>query len=98
MSDAQNAPTSRSSIRRGTKLARVLSAFAQGRRLNRFDAEQLGDHVLNTTVSMLEKRGVRISRKLIEIEGRFGSFHCCEYWIDDTDIAVARSLLPVESP
>jgi len=66
--------------------------------MNRFDAEQLGDHVLNTTVSMLEKRGVRISRKLIEIEGRFGSFHCCEYWIDDADIEVARSLLSAESP
>lgn len=90
MSDSQKASTS---IRPGTKLARVLTALAQGHRLNRFDAEQLGDHVLNTTVSMLEKRGVRIARKLVEVGGRFGTFHCCEYWIDDADRDAASRLL-----
>jgi hypothetical protein len=94
MTDAQNPNTSIRALRAGSKLARVLTALVEGQKLNRFDAERLGDHVLNTTVSMLAKRGVRISRRLIETRGGYGSFHCCEYWIDANDLHLAIRLLP----
>jgi len=71
----------------------VLRAFADGHRLTRFDAEELGDHCLPSTVADLQKLGVLIRRELVEREGRFGTFHCCVYWIDAADRQEARRLL-----
>lgn len=78
------------------KWKRILRYFARGGRLTRFDAEKLGDHALNTTVSNLQARGVNISREPIVLEGRFGSIRCKKYWIEPDDRAKALALL--ESP
>lgn len=45
------------------KNATILKAFIQGKSLNRFEAERLHDHCLNTTVSYLQNHhGISISR------------------------------------
>ena len=45
------------------KLATILKAFVEGRSLNRFEAEALHDHCLNSTVSALQKNfGIVIDR------------------------------------
>lgn len=43
-----------------TKCARILDALRQPRGLNRFDAERLGDHCLNSTVAALRRDGYDI--------------------------------------
>ena len=42
-----------SQCKRKTKLASILGHFSEGGSLNRFEAERLGDHCLNSTVSIL---------------------------------------------
>ena len=45
------------------KHARILKAFLEGRSLNRFEAEALHDHCLNSTVSALQNNfGIVIDR------------------------------------
>lgn len=43
-----------------SKIDRVLEALRTPEGLNRFDAERLGDHTLNSTISSLRERGLRI--------------------------------------
>lgn len=52
------------------KYVRVLRRLLQGP-LHRFEAEKfpVSDHVLNSTVSELKKRGVEITSKLIHLPG-----------------------------
>ena len=80
----------------GTKWQRVLAAFLM-RGLhgwNRFEAaRELRDHVLPTTVSQLEKRGVRISRREETIEGHYGPITCARYWLAPEGCQRARDLL-----
>lgn len=71
----------------------LLAAFVEGRKLTRFDAERLGDHALNTSVSNLEARGVRIHREQVVVQGRFGVIHCKRYELDPGSIETARQLL-----
>lgn len=78
-----NPPVQRS--RKQTKSERILQEFVNGRRLTRFDAEPLGDHCLPSTVSTLKKLGITVRRDRIAIDGKHGRFHCCIYWIDETD-------------
>lgn len=55
-----------------TKLERILRLFADGLSLNRLEAERLGDHCLNSTVSTLSNRyGIKFERKREEVLGRF---------------------------
>lgn len=76
------------------KWARVLRAFADGKTLNRFDAyRELRDSCLNTTVSQIERRGVRISRREETVPGAFGPVHCCRYWLAPESLQRARQLL-----
>ena len=65
-----------------TKWQRILRYFAKGGRLTRFDAEKLGDHALNSTISYIEAKGVQISREPLVLEGRFGKIHCKKYWLE----------------
>ena len=76
------------------KRQRVLGWFADGKTLNRFDAyRELRDSCLNTTVSQIERRGVRVLRREETVPGAFGPVHCCRYWLSPESRDVARALL-----
>ena len=76
------------------KWQRVLGWFADGKTLNRFDAyRELRDSCLNTTVSQIERRGVRVLRREETVPGAFGPVHCCRYWLSPDARDVARALL-----
>jgi hypothetical protein len=82
------------------KWRRVLAAFAEGRTFNRFQAERpvssggLSDHCLHSTVSTIQAKGVRISRKFEDVPGYQGvKTECCRYWLDRTDLDSMRRAL-----
>ena len=79
--------------RPSAKWRRILRLLVSGARLTRFDAEKIGDHAFNSTVSTLGRMGVRISRTAITIEGRYGTIHCKRYWLEPTERHHADSLL-----
>ncbi|KIX68569.1 hypothetical protein SZ30_08630 [Burkholderia pseudomallei] len=54
------------------KIDRVLLELRRGISLNRFDAERLGDHCLNTTISMLRAEGWLITGEWETMSTRFG--------------------------
>ena len=57
-----------------------LALLLAGNTLNRFDAvRQLRDWTLNTTISQLEARGLRIDREDEIVPGHFGPVHCKRY-------------------
>ncbi len=66
------------------KYETIAEALTKGS-LNRFEAEQLGDHCLNTTVSDLKKRGFQIESVREKVKNRFGSETTVNrYWITST--------------
>ncbi|KGS43306.1 helix-turn-helix domain protein [Burkholderia pseudomallei MSHR5613] len=54
------------------KIDRVLFELRRGISLNRFDAERLGDHCLNTTISTLRAEGWLITAEWETVPTRFG--------------------------
>lgn len=54
-----------------TKIGRVLVALEQPSGLNRFDAERLGDHCLNSTVAQLREDGFDIRDEWETIPTRY---------------------------
>lgn len=54
-----------------TKIARVVQALKQPSGLNRFEAERIGDHCLNTTIARLRQRGHTIISSWEEVPSRF---------------------------
>lgn len=76
------------------KWQRILRALVDGRTLNRFEAaRELRDHVLPSTVSELEKRGLTIHRKDETLPGAFGPIRCCRYWLAAESRGLALELL-----
>ncbi len=76
------------------KWQRILAALVGGRTLNRFEAaRELRDWCLNTTISQLEQRGVRISRHDETVPGAFGPVRCCRYRLAPESLQRARELL-----
>lgn len=59
------------SIRRPTKKARVLLALKSRGGINRFEAEHLGDHCLNSTVATLRREGWHIVSHWEKAPSRF---------------------------
>lgn len=56
-----------------SKIARLLAHFLTGASLNRFDAESLGDHCLNSTISELSNRhGLAFTRLPERVPNRWG--------------------------
>lgn len=85
---------------RQVKWRRVLAAFLDRgpRGWNRFEsARELRDHVLPTTVSQLERRGVRICRRDETLQGHYGPVTVSRYWIDPEARQRARALLGLPS-
>lgn len=80
--------------RHPTKQSRILAEFASGRSLNRFEAERIGDHVLHTTVSKIERLGIRVSRRTETVPGYDGhKTRVCRYWLDDENRERAATML-----
>jgi hypothetical protein len=83
------------------KWVRVLVAFIERgpRGWNRFEAaRELRDHVLPTTVSQLERRGIKIVRRDETVPGAFGPIRCCRYWLAEDSVPRARDLLQEPIP
>jgi len=79
----------------GTKKFNIIQHFLKGLSLNRFEAEELGDHCLHSTVStMVNKLGLEIPRKWEVVPNRFGgTTRVKRYWFSKSDIAIIRKLL-----
>lgn len=57
-----------------TKIARLLLHLIKGNSLNRFEAERIGDHCLNSTISVLANRhGLTFHRQRERVPNRFGT-------------------------
>ena len=54
-----------------TKSTRILEALRQPAGLNRFEAEQIGDHCLNSTVSDLRQAGFIVHSAWETVPSRF---------------------------
>ena len=59
--------TKQTRVKSGTKEHTILSALADGRSLNRFEAITLHDTALNSTISTLQGKGLRIHRKFEKV-------------------------------
>lgn len=78
------------------KWRRVLAALYDGQSLNRFEAaRELRDWTLNSTVSELEGKGIRIERASESVPGAFGTVHCKRYQLSPESRQRARELLGV---
>lgn len=80
------------------KLFQMLRHFAEGKRLQRFQAEQFGDHCLHTTVSSLQmKYQIRFEREWVRVPNRFnGETRVKHYWLAGDDLQKARLAATVE--
>jgi hypothetical protein len=96
--DTGHTITSETNISNGQeKWRRILALLITGKKLTRFDVEPYGDHCFNTSVSVIGKKGIAISREAIVIEGKFGVFRCKRYWLESEEIERAGRLLTVRS-
>lgn len=88
--DYNKLPTKREII-----LAWLIDESEKGSKVTRFDAEHIGCHVLNTTVSEIEKYdSVKIERQFTKRPTRFDKpVSCCEYWIAKSELMNARKAL-----
>jgi hypothetical protein len=77
------------------KWRRVLLALAQGRSLNRFEAERsLSDHCLHSTVSEIQGRGIRVDRVMETVPGYCGMpTRVARYWLAPEQRTAALALL-----
>lgn len=85
------------SVRRGTKLHRVLAALIE-RSYNRFEAARLlHDTALHSTVSTIQNQyGIRVDRRDETVPGFQGApTRVCRYWIAPSQHARAYSALGV---
>ena len=78
----------------GTKQARILRELIYGS-LNRFEAERLGDHALNSTISTLANRyDIEVARRREKCPTRFGRpVSVVRYWIPEEAKEKAHRLL-----
>ena len=87
-------PDAAHSTPRPKKWQRILRAFLDGRTLNRFDAERLGDHVLHSTVAKLQGKGLIVHRRDEAVPGYMGCVtHVCRYWLSPQSRARGAELL-----
>lgn len=80
-------------IKPGTQRARLLGVFIAGRRLHRFQAEELGCHALHSLISGFEADGLKFPRRTVEVPGRWGIARVAEYWLAPESYTLARRLL-----
>lgn len=80
---------------KSTKQASVLRVLAEGGSLNRFQAERIGDHALNSTISTLRNAyGLPIEGTPETVPTRFGKpARCHRYRLPESERAHAFRLL-----
>tara|TARA_R110000822_G_scaffold66105_4_gene161555 strand:- start:13619 stop:13948 length:330 start_codon:yes stop_codon:yes gene_type:complete len=82
-------------IRPLSKIARILAHLLTGSSLNRFEAERLGDHCLNSTVSTLTNRyGLTFKRRPERVQNNWGT-PCSvnRYSLPESEFDRARDLM-----
>ncbi|WP_374962806.1 hypothetical protein [Spongiibacter tropicus] len=81
--------------RKPGKLLRMLELFASGKRLHRFQAEAYGDHVLNSTVSDLQRRHrLYFYREFVKVPNRFGTpTYLAEHHLEGQGLARTCSIV-----
>jgi len=57
----------------------ILAMMQAGRSLNRFEAEQYGDHCLHSTISTLRSKGYQFTDAWEKIQTRFGKIRVKRY-------------------
>lgn len=67
----ESAPTSETTSAHSTKKASIRLALSDPNGLNRFEAERLGDHTLNSTVAALRAEGCVIHSEWERVPTRF---------------------------
>ena len=81
-----------------TKEKTILKHFLKGESLNRFEAEQLGDHCLHSTIShFINNCGLPFHKKLEKVKSRFGNTCVTRYWLDELGIKKAKRYLKKKS-
>ncbi len=77
------------------KIARILSHLLSGASLNRFEAEKLGDHCLNSTISTLaNKHGLVIERHSENVPNRWGKpCTVTRYTLPSSEVKFAAQVL-----
>jgi len=81
-------------LKEGTKYSNIIDAFQRRENLNRFEAEELGNQCLNSTISTLSSQlGLEIPREMEKIPNRFGgTTHVMRYWFSESDIQKIKLL------
>lgn len=79
------------------KWKRVLNSLYY-RTLNRWDAVELRDWCLHSTVAGLESRGLKIDRWDEVVPGAYGPVHCKRYRLSPESRERARELLGITNP
>jgi len=81
-------------LKEGTKYSNIIDIFMNGNSLNRFEAEELGDHCLNSIISTLSSQlDLEIPRKMEKVPNRFGgTTHVMRYWFSESDIQKIKLL------
>jgi len=92
---SENRHTNDNSRGKVGKLQRMLSVFASGMRLNTFQAKELGDTCLHTTISDLQARhNVTFSRQWEKIKNRFGTeTRVLCYWLEGVNLERAQAII-----
>lgn len=81
---ARTANQSTNALKVITKLNSVIEALKQPRGLNRFEAEQIGDHCLNSTVAIVrDMYGDRLIQQWERVPSRFNpdGVRVYRYWL-----------------
>ena len=91
-----SARTKEANIKTVTKNDTIMNALVE-QPLTRFDAEQLGDHCLNSTISGLSKQhDLELLRRWVKVPNRFGGETLCkEYTANDEDKTYINKYLGV---
>ena len=91
-----SARTKEANIKTVSKNNNILNALVEGS-LTRFDAEQLGDHCLPSTISALSNQhDLEFPRRWIKVPNRFGGETLCkEYTTSDEDKTYINKCLGV---
>lgn len=78
-----------------TKIMRILDHFAKGGSLNRFEAERIGDHCLNTTIATLVRDySMHFIRVPERVRSRFGAdARVIRYQLSESSREAAARLL-----
>lgn len=81
------------SVKKATKIERILQAFINGEQLHRFSAFRLRETALHSTVaSLVHNYGITIDRKPITIERQGDKVQVMLYWLSPNSQQEAERL------